>query len=357
MAKERLFDLPETKGTFRIRGKVTGKERDNFYKETVTKTGKPVRRISFGVTYEPGKSMYTSLQGMQQDNVYFSKPGEKGQKSEVKQIPWSERFRFVEDGFRLIGNNIGVTKVVNAKGEYENDKKILTDFDSAKEISDNLKDDDSVFIRGKLDYSSFETDNGDLINSVKLVPNQVSLCKSEIDFNSENFDPIHEFTQVIVFTGIDQEKENDKPTGRYIVTANIVNYSSIEEAEFYMTNAAMAKQFRNKVKPYNAIKVWGEMVVSEQVEEVDSDDVWGEENKMEKQATPTKREFVITGADPSTIDTNTYSELSIAEAKMKVKNAQDAKNDFGVMNSDASLSESAWGTVPTGEDEEDDVPW
>lgn len=357
LAKERLFDLPETKGTFRIRGMVTGKKRDNFYKETKTKTGKPMRRTSFGITYEPGKSMYVSLQGMQQDNVYFSKAGKDGQKGEVKKIPWADRFIFKEDGFRLIGNNIGVTKVVNSKGEYENDKKTLTDFDSVKEITDNLDDDDSVFVRGKLDYSSFTTDKGESVNSVKLVPNQVSLCKSPIDYKAEDFESIHEFTQVIVFTGIDKEKENDKPTGRFIVTANIVNYGTIEEAEFYMTNAKMAKQFRDRVKPYNAIKVWGEITVNEQIEEIESDDVWGETNKMEKQSAPTKREFIITGADPSSIDTETYSESSIASAKQKIKNAQDAKNDFGSMSSDVATDDSAWGVMPSVGDEDEDTPW
>lgn len=359
MAKERLFDLPETKGTFQIRGKVTGHDKDNFYKETKTKTGKPFRRTSFGVTYEPNKTMYINLQGMPQDNVYFSKPGKDGKKGETKPIPWVDRFTYVEDGFRMIGNNIGVTKSVNEKGEYENDRKILTDFDSVKEIADHIKDDDSVFIRGKLEYSSFTNDKGEKRNSVKLVPNQVSLCKSEINFDDEKFNPTHEFTQVIVFTGIDQEKEDDKPTGRFIVTADIVNYGSIEEAEFFITNATMAKQFRKSLSPYNAIKVWGEMAVSEQVDEVESDDIWGTANKMERQSSPVKREYIITGADPGSIDKDTYSESSIAAAKMKVKNAQDAKNDFGSMSNDESTTDNgAWGSLPsTVEDDEDDVPW
>ena len=38
MAKERLFDLPETKGVFQIRGLVTGHDKDNFYKEIMNST-------------------------------------------------------------------------------------------------------------------------------------------------------------------------------------------------------------------------------------------------------------------------------------------------------------------------------
>lgn len=354
MAKERLFDLPETKGTFQIKGLVTGHDKDSFYKESKTKTGKTMRRTSFGVTYEPNKTMYVTIQGFPQENVYFSSQSKNGEKPVTEKVTWADRFTFRKEGFRMIGNNIGVTKAINEKGEHENVRKIMTDFDAAKEVADHLKDDDSVFIKGKLEYSSFTTDNGEM-HSVKLVPNQVSLCKKSIDFSDENFKSTHQFTQVIVFTGIDQEKENDKPTGRFVVSAYIVNYASIENAEFIIEDKGLANTFRKSLSPYNAIQVHGDMTVTEVVEEVE-DDVWGEANKMERQGTPVKREYIIRGARPSTIDKDTYSELSITEARLKVKNAQDAKNDFGSMNT-ADSSDAGWGTVPTAEDEDEDIPW
>ena len=354
MAKERLFDLPETKGTFQIKGLVTGHDKDSFYKESKTKTGKTMRRTSFGVTYEPNKTMYVTIQGFPQENVYFSSQSKNGEKPVTEKVTWADRFTFRKEGFRMIGNNIGVTKAINEKGEHENVRKIMTDFDAAKEVADHLKDDDSVFIKGKLEYSSFTTDNGEM-HSVKLVPNQVSLCKKSIDFSDENFESTHQFTQVIVFTGIDQEKENDKPTGRFVVSAYIVNYASIENAEFIIEDKGLANTFRKSLSPYNAIQVHGDMTVTEVVEEIE-DDVWGEANKMERQGTPVKREYIIRGARPSTIDKDTYSELSITEARLKVKNAQDAKNDFGSMNT-ADSSDAGWGTVPTTEDEDEDIPW
>lgn len=354
MAKERLFDLPETKGTFQIKGLVTGHDKDSFYKESKTKTGKTMRRTSFGVAYEPNKTMYVTIQGFPQENVYFSSQSKNGEKPVIEKVTWADRFTFRKEGFRMIGNNIGVTKAINEKGEHENVRKIMTDFDAAKEVADHLKDDDSVFIKGKLEYSSFSTDNGEM-HSVKLVPNQVSLCKKSIDFNDKDFESTHQFTQVIVFTGIDQEKENDKPTGRFVVSAYIVNYASIEDAEFIIEDKGLANTFRKSLSPYNAIQVHGDMTVTEVVEEIE-DDVWGEANKMERQGTPVKREYIIRGARPSTIDKDTYSELSITEARLKVKNAQDAKNDFGSMNT-AYSSDAGWGTVPTTEDEDEDIPW
>ena len=59
---------------------------------------------------------------------------------------------------------------MDSGGKTVNDKKTLTDFDACKEIKDNLKDGESVFIRGNLDYSSFTDDKGNKRTSTKLVP-------------------------------------------------------------------------------------------------------------------------------------------------------------------------------------------
>ena len=39
--KGRLFDLPETKGAFQLKGVVSGMEKDTAFKEIKTKSGKP----------------------------------------------------------------------------------------------------------------------------------------------------------------------------------------------------------------------------------------------------------------------------------------------------------------------------
>ena len=63
--KGRLFDLPETKGSFQLKGIVTGTEKENFYKEIKTKSNKDMRLINFGVEYEDGHTLYANLQGME----------------------------------------------------------------------------------------------------------------------------------------------------------------------------------------------------------------------------------------------------------------------------------------------------
>lgn len=345
--KGRLFDLPETKGSFQLKGIVTGTEKENFYKEIKTKSSKDMRLINFGIEYEDGHTLYANLQGMEQDNVYFSKRAEnKGDKPETAKVPWADRFSYNREGFRLIGKNIGVKKKVDSDGKTVNDKKILTDFDACKEVGENLKDGVSVFLRGNLEFSSFTDDKGNKKSSTKLIPGQISLC-ADVDFDDEKFTQQNDFNQVIVFMGIEQEKENDKPTGRFVVSAKIVTYSTIEDAEFIIENKDLASKFKKSLKPYYAIKVSGHMVSSVQTEVVEDDDNWGEEDAIEKVSAPAKREFVITGAKGSSIDKELYTEEKIADAIAKINKANKAEDDFGSDDSDD------WGDADLDTDEDE----
>ena len=345
----RLFELQETKGAFQVKGKISGVESNRFYTEKKTKNNKDFRAVNFGCEYNDKQTMYMSLNGMPQDNVYFSKRAEKkGDKPETAKVPWADRFTYNREGFRLIGKNIGVKKKIDSEGKTVNDKKVLTDFDACKEIKDNLKDGSSVFIRGNIDYSSFVDNNGNKKTSTKLIPNQVSLC-ADIDFNDEKFEKQNDFNQVIIFMGIEQEKsDNDKPTGRFIVLAKIVTYSNIEDVEFVIEDTSLANKFRESLKPYNAIKVSGHMVASTQTETVENDDEWGEEDKIEKVSAPTKREFIITGAKGSSIDKELYTEENVMEAIAKIRNANKAEESFGSTSDD-------WGNVDSLDDGDDDA--
>lgn len=345
--KGRLFDLPETKGSFQVKGIVSGTSKDNFYKEIKTKSNKDMRMINFGVEYADGNTLYINMQGMEQDNVYFSKRADKkGDKPETVKVPWEDRFSYKRDGFRLIGKNIGVKKKVDESGKVVNDKKVLTDFDACKEIVENLKDGASVFIKGNLDYSSYLDNSGNKRISTKLVPNQVSLC-ADVDFNDDNYTKQNDFNQVIIFMGIDQEKENEKPTGRFVVTAKVVTYSNIEDVEFIIESKELANKFKKSLKPYNAIKVSGHMVTSTSVETVADEDDWGEEDAIEKVTAPTKREFIITGAKGSTIERELYAEENVLAAQAKIAKANKAESDFG--------DDDDWGNVNLDADDDDEA--
>lgn len=347
MAKARLFDLPETKGAFQLKGKVSGTQKDGFSKEIKTKSNKDMRMINFGVEYLEGSTLYVNMQGMEQENVYFSKRAEnKGDKPDIAKVPWADRFSYNREGYKLIGKNIGAKKKLDKDGKEVNDKKTLTEFDACKEISDNLKDGNSVFIRGRLDYSSMTDDKGNKKHFTKLVPDQVSLC-GDIDFADEKFTQQNDFNQVIIFMGVEKETDdNGADTGRFVVQAKIVTYSTIEDVEFIIEDSKLANMFRKNLKAYNAIKVSGHMATATQVETVTDEDSWGEEDSMEKVSAPTKREFVITGAKPSTIDKELYTKENVEEAIGKINKSNKAENDFG------TDSKEDWGEASTDDEEE-----
>lgn len=354
MAKERLFNLPETKGSYQMRGIVTGTSSERFYQNGKTTTGKDKRSVNFGVEVENGKTLYVSMQAFPRDEVFFYKRGEKkGEKGETAKVKWADRHTFNKEGFRLIGVNIGLTKTVGSDGNMKNDNKTMVEFDACDAIAKNLRDEMSVFVKGNIEFSSFPGNDGTLRRNTRFSPSQISLCAKPIDFDDEKFEAQHDFTQTIVFMGVEQEKENDKPTGRFIVSAKIVTYSTIEDTVFVITDSKLANMFKKNLKPYTAINVWGKIDATTLTEEVNNEDCWGEANAMTKVSNPTRRELIITGADPKTIDTTVYTQTEIESAMVKIQNAKNAQSDYG------DDSSSSWGD-PSGlnsMDDDDDDAW
>ena len=351
----RLFELQETKGSFQCKGIINGTERDRFYTSKKTRTGKDFRAVNFGCEYNDKTSIYMSLNGMPQDNVYFSKKNQDTGKTETKKVAWANRNSFSENGFRMIGVNVGLVKTTNKEGKEVNDKKTMTPFDACDYVKENLKDDMSTFIRGNIEFSSYLDNDGNTRRSIKYIPNQISLCK-DVDFEefSEDNKPVHDFTQTIVFMGIEKEKVEEKDTGRFIVSAKIVTYSDIVDTEFIITDTKLAGLFKKNLKSYNAISVHGHIEVTHKIEEVSEDDSWGESNTMNSVSAPTKTEMIITGATPSSIDRETYNEKNVSEAIAKVRNARMAEKNFGEKTNSNSDSDS-WGDVDSVDDDSD--PW
>ena len=353
----RIFDLPETRGTFQVRGIINGVDKERFYTDKKTKTGKDFRAVNFGCEYNDKQTIYLSLNGMPQQKVYFSKRNQSTGKTETKDVPWVNRNKFNEDGFRMIGVGLGLTKTTDQSGKVVNDKKTMTPFDACEYINENMNDDMSTFIKGNIEFSSYSDNEGNVRRSVKYIPGQISLCK-EVDFSKyDDADnkPAHDFTQTIIYTNIDAEKVDDKATGRFIVSAKIVTYSDIVDTEFIITDKNLANLFRKNLKPYCAITVHGKIEVSHSVQEVAEEDSWGEANAMNRVSAPTKTEMIITGATPSTIDRETYTEKNVAEAMAKVKASKTAEQNFSGKATESTSADS-WGDSYDDTDDESD-PW
>lgn len=69
MAKTK-HGLPETKGQYKLRGLVTGMGRDNTYSSKPTKTKKERRVLNFGVQTAPESTVYVTVQGMEQTELF-----------------------------------------------------------------------------------------------------------------------------------------------------------------------------------------------------------------------------------------------------------------------------------------------
>ena len=348
MAKNKIdLGCAQTKGTFQLSGKVTGVMSNGFYAEGDTKNGGSYRRVHFGVEIEEGMTIYVDLFGTTADTVYFSKTiRDNGKnKTTTNAVKWADRFKtskqlFGEDGFRVIGVTCGCKKIIDSKGREVNDKKYLTPFDACDEVQ-NLNDGDDVFIRGNIVYSTY---NGQ--HRVSFEPTQISLCK-EIDFSDINFKPNAQFTQNIVCMNV---AKNEETPGEAVVTAKIVNYSSVEETELYTRDGSLAKNIK-KLGEYCFLKVWGDIVVDGVTEEVETDNTgWGSSNKMERVGSQFKRKLMITGADPDSIDKESYSEEKIEHALEVVAGIQNAKNDYGMKDEKSE----GWGNKQGGNDLDDD---
>lgn len=341
--KSTPHDLQQTNGTFILCGVVSGTEKENFYRETKTKTDKPFRSVTFGVEFDKDKREYVSLSGMQREQVVFSKrETTNGQtKTVTEKVNWKDRFTFKKEGYSLLGVHLGLTKTKDSNGKETNEKKIAVEFDACNEIGTHLKDGSSVFVRGKTEFSTYQDKH-----YTKFVPQQISLCSKDIDFDDEKFEPNARFTQTIIFMGIEKSADTE---GKFIISGKVVGYNSIEDVELVTYNSKLAKTLKKALKPYNAIEVFGNISVTSSVEEVEEDDEWGESNKMERNNSPFIRELVVTGANKDSIDKTLYSEESVESAIAKLNAKANAENEFD--------SNDDWGSVDTSSSSDDDDEW
>lgn len=329
--------LQETKGSFQLRGIVNGVDRDSFYKEITTKSNKSMRMVNFGAEVDKGKTIYVTLNGMERDKVYFST--KQNDKTVVEAVDWDKRKTFKKKDYNLIGIRLGLKKVVNKEGKEVNDKQTMTEFDACEYIDENLTDDVAVYTRGKVEFSTYNDKH-----YTKFVPEQISLCKP-IDFEDDDFESLANFEQTIILTGVTKNED-----GTFTVNGKVVTYNTIEDVEFFISaqKQKLAKTLK-KLNPYTALKVFGNIVVEQEVDTVeDDDDAWGDPNPMNRISNPTQRKMFITGADKDSLDTELYSEESVEAAIAKLNADKKADKDFGSSDTDD------WGSVGDSSSDDDD---
>jgi hypothetical protein len=331
--------LPQTKGFFKLRGIATGTVRENAFKHREFDNGGERNAFSFGVQTAPESTVFVNVEGYKNDKVYLFKRSEvKGQKGDQKVVDWAKRYDFVNDGFAPMGVAVGL----ETNDEGKNITTTLLDFDAAKKVRQELEDDFPIFVRGDIEFSSFKNDNGEVRRNKKFVVKNIYNSKA-IDFESDDFTETADFKQKIIYTGISKSTEPGET--KFVVEAKVITYNSIEDAEFIVYNTALANQFKKALKPYQAMDVWGKIFNKVDAEEIEeSAGVWGEEDSFKKATKSYIRELVITGADPATIDKETYTEESIEEGYKK-------------LHSEGQVESGSWGDDGGIDISDDELPW
>jgi hypothetical protein len=331
-------NVRQTKGVFRLKGNVVGVNRDDFFKNKLTSTGKDMNIISFGVKTSEENTTYVRLQGMTDHEAKFNKYDKENKKNILETVAWDDRFDFSKEGFQpQFGVRFGIDR--DEKGNLT-DQGVYFPYDVCLELKEKLKDDMGIFIQGQIDYSSFFSEkNGEKVKITgrQFKPTSIYSTKQDIDFGAEDFEEENVFKQEIIFMNIEKSTEEE---GKFLIQTKIVTYSSVEDVEFVTRNAKLVNQFKKALKPYYMIEVTGRLVSKISIEEnQEKEEVWGEDiTNFDRVNAPRIKEMLITGAKPSTIDKDTYN-AEIIDSIIK------AENDFG---KDENID---WGKV------DEDIPW
>lgn len=354
MVKEQLHKLKQTSNSFQCRGIVMGTESKKFYKDGIG-SNKDGISVNFGVNIAGKKPVYITLTGYPKKEVYYYKRGEtKGEKGNTKAVAWKDRKKSPGEGYNLIG-----TKISTGRDEDGNNiNTIFTEYDAVNYLHENLKDGDSVFIKGNIEFRSWTGKNGQTVRSINLVPNQISYTKNPIDFDAEDFTEMCEFENTLVFQSIDKEEdENGKHTGRAILSGYSIGYNSVENVSFIIPTEQekLAKNLHKAMKTGYSIKTYGRVNVVIDTTTIEDESGWGDVSPMERLNAPVRREYIVYRADPNSIEKKDYDEDSINEAIRKIKAAKTAKENFGEKpNIDVTVDDDDWGS---DDDMDEDNPW
>ena len=355
MAKEKLHEMKYTQSNFQLRGVIVGTKSQRFYKSGAGKNGGQWNSLEFGVKIADGKTIYVSMRGFPRNEVFYYKKGENGGSGTTKRVLWKDRKKSPGADYRLIGVNISTGKDENGK----NINETFVEYDAVEWLHDNLHDDDSVFIKGNLQFSSYTDRNGQTRKKIELVPTQISYTQKSINFDADDYTEMAEFENTLVFQSIDKEEdENGKATGRFVLSGYSVGYNSVENVSFIIDaeHTKLANNLKKAMKNGYSIKTFGRIDVIVDTTTVDSDDSgWGESSPMERLNAPVRREYVVYRADPGSISRDEYNTEDIAKAIRKINAAKTAAENFGEKSNksvDISVDDDEWST-----DDSDDEPW
>lgn len=351
----RKFDLPQTKGNFKLSGNVVGTQRKNAFTSGLTSRGFEYNSMELPVQFDKHNQVYIKLFGMPREFVYVSQKNDEGKHEKTIKIPWQDRNKPLKENQSMMGVKLGVTQV-ERNGDVANEIKTVAEYDAINEIKQNIEDGQGIFVRGSLEFQSYINKDGNASKTINLVPVQFSKTTKfkSIDFEKEDFKPMSVFEQTIVVT------EAYEDNGRKYVSGYVIGYNTIESVDFeikcHSGEKATQSLYNNlkKLKPFTAIRLFGEITNEQVIETVVEDDGWGDEDTFSQVTSFQPMRLIVTGASASTIDTETYTEDEINQALVAIQEFGESTENKPVVKNDNEVeNDTNWGDFVS----DDDIPF
>lgn len=295
----------QTRGQFKLIGKVKGISNENSLREGVTRNDDSYKSLSFFVETSPTNAIRVEMFGMERNEVYFY--SSKHKKS--KKVAWKNRNDSFPE-YKLIGVRMGLEK--DEKGA--NKQVMLVEYDAIDYIHTHLKDGDSVFVSGSIDFQSYVDRSGNEKESKRYTINSISLTKEPVDFHKEGFKEVASFEQEIVVTNTIIEGS------KLYIGAKVINYKGEDTDTTFVVDtvaeggkfAKLANNIKKRMKFGDFIKVFGvckNEVILEEAEAEDDEDDWGGEKPAGMEYIRNYiQELRITAVDSSTYEPKKYTE-------------------------------------------------
>jgi len=305
-------DLEQTKGKFRLIGRVKGISNDNAYREGFTKSDKEYKSLQFFVETSPNNTVKVELFGMERDQVIAYSSKEK----KSKKIDWAKRLDDHGD-YKVLGTAC----YLEDDGSNKKVRKVYPEFDAVPYIREHLKDGDVVRITGNIDFQKYQNRQGQDAVSNHFLIASIAKLDEELDFDDPKFKEEAKFEQDIVVNDVMADDE----TKKLYVNAKIIKYGGeIVDVTFTVDTEKYPKLAGNMAKRLSFgdfITVYGliinSVIYKESDEEIDEsvsdEDDWGGDEDIKKSFENNyMREFVselqITSVDSSSYEPKKYKE-------------------------------------------------
>jgi hypothetical protein len=335
----------QTKGQFKLMGKVKGIKNENALREGTTTSDDPFKALSFFIETSPTNAIKVELFAMERKEVYFYSSKAK----DTKKVAWEKRDSSIKE-YKLMGVRMGLEK----DGD-KNKQVIMVEWDAVDYIIEHLKDGDSVFVSGSIGFQNYKDQQGNEKESKNYQLNGISKTKKPIEFDAEDFSEMASFEQDIVVTDV------AVLDGKLQIGAKIIGYDgkkgqTVVDTAFVVDPEAdggkykkLANNMKNRLKWGDTIKVFGlcinavELVAGEV--EADDDDWGGEKPAGMDMIRNYIQELRVTAVDSTSYVAKKYTEEDFFS---------EDEDNFG---EDDGSDGDDFEDEDTGIDEEDDLPF